>query len=60
MSSVTGWPQVSAIGSSIPVDNRGFATGCYPLLWRALISLDPDIAPIARSCLLTIQLRGRI
>ena len=31
-----------------------------PLLLRALFGCDPDAAPLARSCLLTVRLRARI
>ena len=31
-----------------------------PLLCRALLSCDPEVAPLARSCLLTVRLQARI
>jgi hypothetical protein len=36
------------------------ADSLLPLLCRALLSCDPGVAPLARSCLLTVRLRARI
>jgi hypothetical protein len=30
------------------------------MFWRAVISCDPGVAPLARSCLLTVRLAARI
>jgi hypothetical protein len=54
---------VQAMRDIIGIDGSGRQSAeeaLFPLLWRAVISLDPDVAPVARSCLLTIRLRARI